>query len=121
MPKEENSTNYATGGGKGARAGMDKGKNKSKAKGKAGQASKKWVRLATVLAYVISVSLAAIVLAVYYSLLWKPVLQTTTSSEGTSTKLPTVTVAADFGNTTMTMAPAATTATTTASSNPASG
>uniref|UniRef100_A0A8C6ZBZ1 InaF motif containing 2 n=1 Tax=Nothoprocta perdicaria TaxID=30464 RepID=A0A8C6ZBZ1_NOTPE len=33
----------------------------------------KWVRLATVLAYVLSVSLAAIVLAVYYSLIWQPV------------------------------------------------
>uniref|UniRef100_A0A8D2L637 InaF motif containing 2 n=1 Tax=Varanus komodoensis TaxID=61221 RepID=A0A8D2L637_VARKO len=32
-----------------------------------------WVRLATVLAYVLSVSLAAIVLAVYYSLIWQPV------------------------------------------------
>ncbi|XP_063803586.1 putative transmembrane protein INAFM2 [Pseudophryne corroboree] len=35
--------------------------------------NKKWVRLATVFAYVLSVSLAAIILAVYYSLIWKPV------------------------------------------------
>lgn len=35
--------------------------------------NKKWVRLATVFAYVLSVSLAAIVLAVYYSLIWQPV------------------------------------------------
>ncbi|XP_041814725.1 uncharacterized protein LOC121622017 [Chelmon rostratus] len=36
------------------------------------KASKKWVRLATVVVYVLSVSLAAVILAVYYSLLWKP-------------------------------------------------
>ncbi|TGZ67686.1 hypothetical protein CRM22_004646 [Opisthorchis felineus] len=34
--------------------------------------SKKWVRLATVLVYVVSVSLAAIILAIYYSMIWKP-------------------------------------------------
>lgn len=34
--------------------------------------NKKWVRLATVLAYVISVSMAAIILAVYYTLFWHP-------------------------------------------------
>nr|XP_033807680.1 putative transmembrane protein INAFM2 [Geotrypetes seraphini] len=39
----------------------------------AAKTNKKWVRLATVLAYVLSVSLAAIILAVYYSLIWKPV------------------------------------------------
>jgi len=33
---------------------------------------KKWIRLATVVAYVLAVSLAAIVLAVYYSLMWNP-------------------------------------------------
>ncbi|KAM7165427.1 putative transmembrane protein INAFM2 [Macrochelys suwanniensis] len=38
----------------------------------AAKTNKKWVRLATVLAYVLSVSLAAIVLAVYYSLIWQP-------------------------------------------------
>lgn len=36
------------------------------------KANKKWVRLATVMVYVTSVSLAAVVLAVYYSLIWKP-------------------------------------------------
>lgn len=35
-------------------------------------ANKKWVRLGTVVVYVLSVSLAAAVLAVYYSLIWKP-------------------------------------------------
>ncbi|XP_012583955.1 PREDICTED: putative transmembrane protein INAFM2 [Condylura cristata] len=39
----------------------------------AAKTNKKWVRLATVFAYVLSVSLAAIVLAVYYSLIWQPV------------------------------------------------
>ncbi|XP_071971392.1 putative transmembrane protein INAFM2 [Engystomops pustulosus] len=39
----------------------------------AAKTNKKWVRLATVFAYVLSVSLAAIILAVYYSLIWKPV------------------------------------------------
>ncbi|XP_051264238.1 putative transmembrane protein INAFM2 [Dicentrarchus labrax] len=36
------------------------------------KANKKWVRLTTVVVYVLSVSLAAVVLAVYYSLIWKP-------------------------------------------------
>ncbi|XP_071323460.1 putative transmembrane protein INAFM2 [Trachinotus anak] len=36
------------------------------------KANKKWVRLATVVVYVLSVSLAAAVLALYYSLIWKP-------------------------------------------------
>lgn len=39
----------------------------------AAKTNKKWVRLAAVFAYVLSVSLAAIVLAVYYSLIWQPV------------------------------------------------
>lgn len=34
--------------------------------------SKKWARLATVVLYVLSVCLAAAVLAIYYSLIWKP-------------------------------------------------
>lgn len=53
----------------------------------AAKTNKKWVRLATVFAYVLSVSLAAIILAIYYSLIWKP---TTASSTG---KLPTTTTA----------------------------
>ncbi len=36
------------------------------------KAKQKWVRLATVVVYVLSVSLAAVILAVYYSLIWKP-------------------------------------------------
>ncbi|KAJ8290389.1 hypothetical protein GJAV_G00012230 [Gymnothorax javanicus] len=38
----------------------------------AAKTNQKWVRLATVFAYVLSVSLAAIILAIYYSLIWKP-------------------------------------------------
>ncbi|XP_037756416.1 putative transmembrane protein INAFM2 [Chelonia mydas] len=57
----------------------------------AAKTNKKWVRLATVLAYVLSVSLAAIVLAVYYSLIWQPVRQP---------RLPTGPSAAAAGRTT---------------------
>nr|XP_032811711.1 putative transmembrane protein INAFM2 [Petromyzon marinus] len=39
----------------------------------AAKTNRKWVRLATVFAYVLSVSSAAIVLAVYYCIFWKPV------------------------------------------------
>ncbi|XP_060771756.1 putative transmembrane protein INAFM2 [Neoarius graeffei] len=38
----------------------------------AARTNQQWVRLATVFAYVLCVSLAAIILAVYYSLIWKP-------------------------------------------------
>ncbi|XP_075469491.1 putative transmembrane protein INAFM2 [Ascaphus truei] len=51
----------------------------------AAKTNKKWVRLATVFAYVLSVSLAAIILAIYYSLIWKPVRssgESTSSSPG---------------------------------------
>lgn len=56
---------------------MDRGKpatytgdNKAKMVAKT---NKKWVRVSTIGAYVLSVSLAAIFLAIYYSLIWKPV------------------------------------------------
>ncbi|XP_007258281.3 uncharacterized protein zgc:153157 [Astyanax mexicanus] len=45
----------------------------------AAKTNKKWVRLATVFAYVLSVSLAAIILAIYYSLIWKPTSASPTS------------------------------------------
>lgn len=48
----------------------------------AAKTNKKWVRLATVFAYVLSVSLAAIILAIYYSLIWSP------KSSSTSTDAP---------------------------------
>ncbi|XP_059377129.1 putative transmembrane protein INAFM2 [Carassius carassius] len=50
----------------------------------AAKTNKKWVRLATVFAYVLSVSLAAIILAIYYSLIWSP-------NKSTSTTPPTTT------------------------------
>ncbi len=34
--------------------------------------TKKWVRLLTVIAYLLSVSLAAIILAIYYTFIWQP-------------------------------------------------
>uniref|UniRef100_A0A9J8ABT0 Zgc:153157 n=1 Tax=Cyprinus carpio carpio TaxID=630221 RepID=A0A9J8ABT0_CYPCA len=55
----------------------------------AAKTNKKWVRLATVFAYVLSVSLAAIILAIYYSMLWKP---TSTSVSGRSDVLVTAAV-----------------------------
>uniref|UniRef100_A0A4W3KDL8 InaF motif containing 2 n=1 Tax=Callorhinchus milii TaxID=7868 RepID=A0A4W3KDL8_CALMI len=66
--------------------GADKGKpatftGDKKAK-MAAKTNKKWVRLATVLAYVLSVSLAAVILAVYYSLIWKPVRSSAESGAG---------------------------------------
>ncbi|KAG8011562.1 putative transmembrane protein INAFM2 [Nibea albiflora] len=36
------------------------------------KAKQRWVRVVTVSVYVLSVSLAAVILAVYYSLIWKP-------------------------------------------------
>ena len=50
------------------------------------KSSKKWVRLATVVAYVLAVSMAAIILATYYSLIWKPELKNfpTTTPEASS-------------------------------------
>jgi hypothetical protein len=36
------------------------------------QVNKKWVRVLTVLIYVISVSLVALVLGLYYRLIWRP-------------------------------------------------
>ncbi|KAI1895436.1 hypothetical protein AGOR_G00106260 [Albula goreensis] len=60
----------------------------------AAKTNKKWVRLATVFAYVLSVSLAAIILAIYYSLIWKP---TSASSSAGRPEVPEeVTVAANF-------------------------
>lgn len=60
----------------------------------AAKTNKKWVRLATVFAYVLSVSLAAIILAIYYSLIWKPT--SASSSAGRPEGPEEVTVAANF-------------------------
>lgn len=45
--------------------------------------NKKLVRLLTVLAYVFSVSLAAIVLSLYYVFLWNPNMQRSNNTDGT--------------------------------------
>ena len=50
-----------------------------------GNTNKKWWRLATVVAYVLSVSLAAIVLAIYYSLMWNPNTRSTPATSQTQT------------------------------------
>ncbi|XP_067274688.1 putative transmembrane protein INAFM2 [Pseudorasbora parva] len=56
----------------------------------AAKTNKKWVRLATVFAYVLSVSLAAIILAIYYSLIWKPTASVSGRSDvlGTAAVMP---------------------------------
>ncbi|KAG8193333.1 hypothetical protein JTE90_022963 [Oedothorax gibbosus] len=50
--------------------------------------NKKLVRLLTVLAYVFSVSLAAIVLSLYYVFLWNPNMQRVNSTESTPASIP---------------------------------
>ena len=84
MEKEDSNTttfrsNASHAAPKGPTFSADKNKTKMAAK-----TNKKWVRLATVLAYVLAVSLAAIVLAVYYSLIWDPKLKTSTISPSTT-------------------------------------
>lgn len=72
---------------KGLLGGAGSGTAASKLQSKA---SKKWVRFVTVVLYVLSVSLAAIVLAVYYSFLWEPKIRRPTSlvPAGLSTATP---------------------------------
>ncbi|XP_060908872.1 putative transmembrane protein INAFM2 [Labrus mixtus] len=50
------------------------------------RANKKWVRLVTVLVYVLTVSLAATVLVLYYSLIWKPTAGPGLTRTGTRAK-----------------------------------
>jgi hypothetical protein len=57
-----------------------------------GKTNKKWIRLATVFIYVLAVSLAAIVLAVYYSVIWQPNISTSTTSDVTTVEPTTATV-----------------------------
>lgn len=64
----------------------------------AAKTNKKWVRLATVFAYVLSVSLAAIILAVYYSLIWKPAAASPQPPPGSTTAPPPLNVTADAGS-----------------------
>lgn len=89
MVKEENTANFRTNAAAAGAKGPTYTGNKSKASKMASKSNKKWVRLATVLAYVLSVSLAAIVLAIYYSLMWNPKIKENTSTTATSS--PTVT------------------------------
>lgn len=79
MEKEENSTTFrGNPSGSGVKGPAFTPEKASKNK-MASKTNKKWVRLATVLAYVLAVSLAAIVLAIYYSFLWDPQLKTSTT------------------------------------------
>ena len=90
MDKDESSTATYTRAnanqGTGPKAGPSFSADKNKAK-MAAKTNKKWVRLATVLAYVLAVSLAAIVLALYYSIIWEPQLK-----KAVSTGPPNITV-----------------------------
>lgn len=61
----------------------------------AAKTNKKWVRLATVFAYVLSVSLAAIILAIYYSLIWKPT-SASSSTEKPREVTPTANISTNF-------------------------
>ncbi|KAK7905005.1 hypothetical protein WMY93_017612 [Mugilogobius chulae] len=72
----------------------------------AAKTNKKWVRLATVFAYVLSVSLAAIILAIYYSLIWKPTSSSSkpgpeevTASPNITTNLSTSSNASEWNST----------------------
>ena len=56
----------------------------NKKKFKLPESSKKWIRLITVILYVICVSLAAVVLAVYYIMIWKPNTQSSTNEPQTT-------------------------------------
>ncbi|KAL4238954.1 TRP-interacting helix [Mactra antiquata] len=84
MEKEDSrSTTYRSNASNAAPKGPTFSADKNKTK-MAAKTNKKWVRLATVLAYVLAVSLAAIVLAIYYSLIWDPKLKNTTISPTTT-------------------------------------
>lgn len=62
---------------------MNERRNTSSSVTTSSKTNKKWMRLATVFAYVISVSLVAVVLAVYYTFFWD------SKSESTPTPTPT--------------------------------
>lgn len=70
--------------------------------------NKKWIRLATVFAYVVAVSLAAVALAIYYSLMWNPSVfdQQQSGSTTTTSATSTTSGAASSGTAGATMAPA---------------
>lgn len=62
----------------------------------AAKTNKKWVRLATVFAYVLSVSLAAIILAIYYSLIWKPTSASSSGKPGVTEVTPTANISTNI-------------------------
>jgi len=77
---------------------------------------KKWVRLATVLGYIVSVSLAAVILAIYYSSIWDPESDTNQSKYSKSRMHKRPTTEAPF---VPTQRPAASPVVTSAASPPA--
>lgn len=62
----------------------------------AAKTNKKWVRLATVFAYVLSVSLAAIILAIYYSLIWKPTSASSSTGKSGEEVTPTANISTNI-------------------------
>lgn len=54
--------------------------------------NKKCIRLATVVAYIICVSLAAIILAIYYSLIWRPDIKSVGSTPSASATTQSMTI-----------------------------
>ncbi|XP_030575062.1 uncharacterized protein LOC115772810 [Archocentrus centrarchus] len=62
----------------------------------AAKTNKKWVRLATVFAYVLSVSLAAIILAIYYSLIWKPTSASSSAGKSGEEVTPTANISTNI-------------------------
>lgn len=97
MEKEENSIAFRQNATTAAKGGPTFSADKTQKK-MAAKTNKQWVRLATVLAYVLAVSLAAIVLAIYYSLLWNPQLKTATT---TTTSVTSDSVTVDLNQTTV--------------------
>ena len=86
MVKKENTVNFRPNAGTGGKHGPTFSGDANKSK-MASKSNKKWIRLATVLAYVLAVSLAAIVLAIYYIFVWDP-STTQSSNSGTASPAP---------------------------------
>jgi len=88
MVTQQNSTNYRgnanmVAGGK--RNSTVFNTKSTKPKKMPSKTNRKCIRLATVLAYVVSVSLAAVVLAIYYSLVWSPDMKSAASTTASPT------------------------------------
>lgn len=77
LAREENSTNFRA---KSAAKGPTYTADKTPKAKMGSKTNKKCIRLATVVAYIICVSLAAIILAIYYSLIWRPDIKSATGS-----------------------------------------